>query len=202
MKQILFALLSMTLMAGQAAADAANDAAYDNFGGAVVDSQGDCVRTKWDGRNDPCAPPPPPPAPKPIVRAPAPKPAPLPVVALEQRTVYFDFDSAKLTQAAQNKLNQLIAVVERSSRITGLSVHGYTDQFGSDDYNSVLAAKRAGSVKSYLNANSRISSTVGEVRGFGKAAPEAECQGVKKRKARIACMASQRRVEVELKVQK
>lgn len=175
----------------------AEDAAYDNFGGTVVDSQGDCVRTKWQGENDPCAP-----APTPVATPqPKPKPEPLPVVTLEQRTVYFDFDSARLNADAVAKLNQLTGLIGSSSRVTGLVVHGYTDQLGSDAYNAALAAKRAQAVKQYLDTNSKLQSTVGEVLGLGKSSPAAECKAIKQRAKRIACMATERRVEVEVKIE-
>jgi outer membrane protein OmpA-like peptidoglycan-associated protein len=185
------------MLASTAMAADAEKAAYSTFGHAVYDSQGDCVRTKWDGDIDPCAPPAPEPAP--IAKAaPKPAPAPLPVVTRAQRTIYFNFDSAALTDQAKGKLQQLVGAINQSSRISGLSIHGYTDQFGSDDYNAKLAAKRAAEVKLYLDGNSKLQSSIGDVRGLGKASAQEECATLKARTKRIACMASERRVEIEL----
>jgi OOP family OmpA-OmpF porin len=177
------------------------DAAYDQYANPVTDSHGNCVRTKWQDANDPCAPPPPPPAPKPIAK-PAPTPAPLPIVSLEQRTIYFDFDSSDLTSDSLNKLSEISTIINRSDAIKDVHVHGYTDQFGSDTYNMKLATERAAAVERYLDRNSRLDTRVAEVRGLGKAKPEDECQAMKNRTKRIGCMASQRRVEIEFKAQR
>lgn len=199
----MFALTTVLLLSATPVfAQTADDSAYDKTGGSVIDSRGNCVRTKWQGENDPCAPaaqPAPTPAP---VAQPAPTPAPMPVVTLEQRTVYFDFDSAALTSEGTAKLNQLVALIDNSKAVDGLVIHGYTDQFGADSYNSALAQRRAAAVKGYLDSHSKLDTSVGEVLGLGKASPTEGCAAEKNRKARIACMASERRVEIEIKAEK
>jgi OOP family OmpA-OmpF porin len=180
------------------AASAANDAAYDKNVNPVADSRGNCVRTKWQDAGDPCAIPAPAPAPVPVA---APVPPPMPVVALEQRTIYFDFDSSELTPEANYKLDQLSIIINNSLAIADVRIHGYTDQFGTSSYNEVLANKRAAAVKAYLDGKSRLSSTVGDVRGLGKSSPAQGCESLKKRDEKISCMAQERRVEVEFKAQ-
>lgn len=189
-------LITLAAAAPVALAASAQDAAWDERAQPVSDSNGKCVRTKWVDASDPCAPPAPAPAP---VAAPA--PAPMPVVTLEQRTLYFDFDSAALDAAATAKLDQLSQVINQSQAIADVRIHGYTDQFGSMSYNEALANQRAAAVKSYLDARSRLSSTVGDVRGLGKSMPAEGCGAVKARTDKIACMAAERRVEVEFKAQ-
>lgn len=182
-----------------AVAGPAQDAAFDKRGSFVQDSWGHCVRTKWDGDNDPCAPAPAPvaePAPTP---PPPPPPPPAPVVELEQRTVYFDFDSDKLDMEAIGKLDHLVSVINASSAITDVKIIGYTDQFGSDSYNLHLSEKRVHAVETYLNGRSRLASVPGDIRGLGKANAESDCQAVSNRADRIACMRKERRVEVEFK---
>jgi outer membrane protein OmpA-like peptidoglycan-associated protein len=177
----------------------AQDAAYDKHANPVGDSNGKCVRTKWQDAADPCAIAP---APKPIpVAAPAPAPAPIPVVSLEQRTVYFAFDSAALTPEAMAKLDNLANIVNGSSAVSDVRIHGFTDQFGSGSYNLTLANKRATAVKSYLDSKSRLASTMAEVQGLGKSVPAEGCNAIKKRDEKISCMAQERRVEIELKAQ-
>ena len=200
MKKLTMAICAALLLAQPAFSQSAEDAAYDKNSNPVVDSQGDCVRTKWQDENDPCAPPPPP-APKPVAK-PKPAPKPLPVVSLEQRTIYFNFDSAELDAESLNKLGDLATIINRSDSIMDVHVHGYTDQFGSDTYNLKLATERAAAVEQYLDRNSRLDTTVAEVRGLGKASPEEECQTMKNRTKRIGCMASQRRVEIEFKAER
>lgn len=202
MRSLTFASAAIlaSLLSAPAFAQSAEDAAYDKHKKPVIDSQGDCVRTKWQDANDPCdAAPAPEPAP---VAAPAPAAEPLPVVSLEQRTIYFDFDSAALTAESVAKLDALSEIINASSSVADVRIHGFTDQFGSSDYNLALASKRAAAVKAYLDQNSRIASTVAEVKGLGKSAPEAECEAIKARNERISCMAKERRVELELKASK
>ena len=193
------AVLALSAAATPAAfADSAQDAAYDQRDQAIGDSRGNCVRTKWQEASDPCAIAP---APAPVVPVAAPAPQPVPVVALEQRTLYFDFDSAQLTSEAQAKLDNLSTIINQSLAIADVRIHGFTDQFGSSSYNEVLANKRASAVKSYLDQHSRLSSTVAEVKGLGKSNPAEGCGAMKKRAEKISCMAQERRVEIEFKTQ-
>lgn len=194
------ALLSLSF-AVPAFAATSDDAAYDKGDHPVVDTSGHCVRTKWQGDQDPCAAAAAP-APKQVVQPrPAAKLVPAPAVSLEQRTVYFDFNKATLTPAAISKLDQLSAIINKATAITDVTIHGFTDQLGTDSYNEALAHKRAQAVKAYLDGKSRLKSTEGDVRGLGKSSPEAQCQSVKKRDQRISCMSKERRVEIEFKAQ-
>ncbi len=198
-------LAAVSLIALSAAsptfAASAEDAAYDKNSGPVVDSRGNCVRTKWQDANDPCAPAAP--APKPVAAAPvaAPAPAPAPIAQLsaaerEKRTLYFDFNKSTLTAESKAKLDELAKVINDSSAITDVTIYGYTDQFGSASYNDALATKRVEAAKAYLDSKSRLK-TEGDIKGLGKSSPEAGCESEKKRAAKIACMAKERRVEVE-----
>lgn len=191
-------LLALSL-ATPAFAAPAEDAAYDKRSQPVYDSTGKCVRTKWQDQADPCLPATAVAVPT-VVQPPA--PPPLPEVALEQRTIYFDFDSAALTPESTAKLDSLAGVINSSAAIADVRIHGFTDQFGSNSYNEVLANKRAASVKTYLDGKSRLSSTVAEVRGLGKSTPAEGCASIKKRTDKIACMAKERRVEIEFKAQR
>lgn len=198
MRHLILGTCAIALLASSPVFAAADDATYDKYASPVGDSNGKCVRTKWQEASDPCAINKPEPAPVPVA---APAPAPMPVVSLEQRTIYFDFDSAKLTPEATGKLDQLGAIINSSAAIADVRIHGFTDQFGSNSYNEALANKRAAAVKSYLDGRSRLSSTVAEVLGLGKSTPAEGCNAIKKRAEKIACMAQERRVEIEFKAQ-
>lgn len=194
-------LMALTVVAPAAFAASAEDAAYDKNKTTVIDSRGNCVRTKWQDKNDPCAAPE---APKPVAR-PAPKPvaapAPVPVIEREARTVYFDFNKASLTPEATAKLDELSNVINNSTAITDVTIHGFTDQMGTASYNDALANKRVAAVKSYLDAKSRLQAE-GDIKGLGKSAPEEECKSIKKRADKISCMAKERRVEIEFNARK
>lgn len=193
------ASLLALLITTPALAQSAKDAAWDKSANPVTSSNGNCVRTKWQEASDPCLPATAVEKPVPVA---APAPAPVPEIALEQRTIYFDFDSAVLTSDAQGKLDALAEIINSSEAIADVRIHGFTDQFGTSSYNEVLANKRAAAVKSYLDGKSRLSSTVAEVKGLGKSNPAEGCDKLKKRDAKIACMAKERRVEIEFKAQR
>lgn len=203
MRQFLLVTASLAALslAPAAFATPAEDAAYNKDDKPIVSSFGNCVRTKWDGDKDVCAPDAPKPAPKPVAAAPAPAPAPVSIanISQEQRTVYFDFNSAKLTGESVAKLDQLVAIINKSSEISEVRIHGFTDQFGSASYNDALASKRAKAVQEYLDSKTETKVSQGDIRGLGKAESDAACNAKKARKAKIACMATQRRVEVEFK---
>ena len=205
MRTTLLASLSFIALSfsSQALAAPAEDAAYNRNNKPVYDSLGNCVRTQWQGKTDPCAPAA---KAKPVAAAPAPTPfkkaaAPVPNISQEARSVYFDFNKTTLTAAAKTKLDELANVINQSSEITDVRIHGFTDQIGTDSYNMALAQKRTQVVKKYLDSKSRLKSTEGDIRGLGKSAPEAGCLSLKKRAAKVSCMNKERRVEVEFKAQ-
>lgn len=195
-KLSLLTVTALVALSSGAFAQSAQDAAYDKNDSHVIDSRGNCVRTKWMGAEDPCNAAAPAPAPVPVA---APAPAAVPEVSLEQRTVYFDFNRATLTGEAIAKLDQLAQIINDSSAIKDVRIHGFTDQFGSDAYNQKLAASRTASVKNYLDGKSRLASTIGDIKGIGKSAPEQGCDKIKARNDQIACRAKERRVEIEFK---
>jgi len=200
MRTTLLATVSLLALAITPAAFAATskDAAYDKNSSPVSDSRGNCVRTKWKDATDPCAPPAKPAAPRPVAQAPKPV---APVISRENRTIYFDFNKAELTSTATTKLDTLAAVINDSSAITDVTIHGFTDQIGTAAYNDALANKRVEAVKTYLDSKSRIKPE-GDIKGIGKANPTEGCAAIKKRTARISCMSNERRVEIEFNATK
>lgn len=63
--------------------------------------------------------------------------------------VYFDLESAELSEAAQAKLQAISGQMVERKYIVAVAT-GYTDTTGSADYNLELSRKRANSVKAYL----------------------------------------------------
>lgn len=145
----------------------------------------------------PAAPPPPPPPP-----APAPVPAPKPEAAktlVITSIELFDFDKSVLTSAAKAKLDQeVVARLNEFATIQFVNVNGHTDRIGSAQYNQKLSERRAESVKAYLISKGTDASKI-ETYGFGKTTPVKSCPDQKDRKALIACLQPNRRVEVEVK---
>jgi len=116
-------------------------------------------------------------------------------------TIYFDFNSDKISPESAAKLDRIAQVVNSSKEISGAQVLGFTDQFGSEAFNQGLATRRAEAVRTYLRARRDPASQVviGEVelRGIGKSEPQGCRDRYKTRNEQIACMAPQRRVEIE-----
>src|SRR5260370_1372196 len=78
----------------------------------------------------------------------------------------FEYDSATLQATAINQLQKLGTLIQRNPRGT-FTVEGYTDSFGTPEYNLDLSQRRADSVKQYLVEAMGISPGQIETRGYG-----------------------------------
>jgi len=142
------------------------------------------------------------PAPAPAVApAPAPKPAAAPAkpsVLRVTSTELFDFNKAVLTDPAKKLLDtEVVAKLGQFVTIKFINVNGHTDRIGSAQYNQKLSEKRAVAVKAYLVSKAVDAAKI-ETYGFGKTLPVKSCPDQKDRKALIACLEPNRRVEVEV----
>ncbi|OOG50141.1 OmpA family protein [Rhodanobacter sp. C01] len=106
----------------------------------------------------------------------------------------FDFDRSNLTEQGRDQLSRLLQQVQSASQIENILVAGYTDRIGSDSYNQTLSEKRADSVRNYL-IDKGVSPGAVQVEGHGKGDPLVKCPN-SNRKALIACLAPNRRVEL------
>jgi len=142
----------------------------------------------------PAAPPPPPPP------APAPPPAPqVQKVTLDTKAL-FDFDKAVLKPEGKAAIDtEIIAKLKDVQKLELVLVTGHTDRIGSEEYNQKLSERRADAVRDYL-ASKGVAKDKIETLGMGKKQP---LPGVvcnqKALKELIACLAPNRRVEVEVK---
>ena len=122
----------------------------------------------------------------------------------------FGFDKFTLRNEAVDTLNQL-ATRLADSRVQTVRVVGHTDFKGSDAYNKTLSERRAQAVANYLVSKGVPASKISAV-GMGKSQArmtrtcEAEVarlgkkvSAAKKRTALIACIAPDRRVDVEIR---
>jgi OOP family OmpA-OmpF porin len=152
----------------------------------------------------PKPPPPPPPPPKPPAKEP-PKPvvkAP-PEKLLPQKINFsadalFDFDKADLRPDGKAMLDDLARLLQGAKYEVILAI-GHADRIGTVQYNQRLSVRRAETVKKYL-VDKGIEPNRVYAEGKGKSQPltkPGECT-VKNRKALIACLQPDRRVDVEV----
>lgn len=148
--------------------------------------------------------PPPPPAAAPAPPAPAPAPTPPPAPQVQRMTLaskaLFDFDKAVLKPEGKAAIDsQIISKLANVQRLELVLVTGHTDRIGTQRYNQRLSERRADAVRDYLVSRGVPRDKI-ETLGMGKTQP---VPGVvcnqKALKALIACLAPNRRVEIEVK---
>ena len=107
-------------------------------------------------------------------KAPAPAPAPQSevIVLSDLGDVLFAFDSAKLTAAAEERLDGVVDKL-KASDVKAVRVAGHTDSVGSDSYNLKLSERRARSVKDYLIGRGVPAERL-SIEGFGESKPVAD----------------------------
>jgi OmpA-OmpF porin, OOP family len=156
---------------------------------------------------DLCPAPPAPVAAKPAPAAPAAKPAatpkPEPQKLLPQKINFsadalFDFDKSVLRPEGKAMLEDLTRVLQGAKYEVILAI-GHADRIGSARYNQKLSVRRAETVKQYLVEKGIAPNRV-YADGKGKTQPltkATDCR-MKNRKALIACLQPDRRVDVEV----
>jgi len=88
----------------------------------------------------------------------------------------FQYDSDVLQTSAITQLQKLGTLIQRNPKAT-FSVEGYTDSFGTFEYNLDLSQRRADSVKRYLVEAMRINPAQIETRGYGATKFRASANG-------------------------
>ena len=145
------------------------------------------------------------PAPAPAPRAtPAPAPAPAPAAGVQKITLaskaLFDFDKAVLKPEGKAAIDsEIISKLAGVQRLELVLVTGHTDRIGTQAYNQKLSERRADAVRDYLVSKGIARDKI-ETLGMGKTqpVPGVTCN-MTAMKELIACLAPNRRVEVEVK---
>ncbi|MEP6897556.1 MAG: OmpA family protein [Rhodanobacter sp.] len=117
-----------------------------------------------------------------------------------QSDALFAFDKSDAASIKPDGREQLETLTKKIGSmpddVRHIHIVGYTDRLGSDEYNQTLSQKRADTVKQVLQddgvAGERMDT---EGRGKADAVKECDAQG---RRALIACLAPNRRVEVKV----
>lgn len=202
-------------LAPQPAMATAKDVLGSKYDAKVQTKDGGCVRTRWQAGDDACAikpvvrrdpipepapyiaPPPPPPK----VQQVAPRPAPpvmRTVIKQEARTIYFDSGKSVLTPGGERKLDQLAEVLKGAKDIQRVEIVGFADPMGKAKANMSLSQRRAAAVQTYLNQHGYMSTSLANTKAVGDTQASADCGSKMKRAKKVACLVTDRKVEVEV----
>ena len=83
--------------------------------------------------------------------------------------IFFEFNSAKLTEESKTELNKVIGFLKDNPR-TRITISGHTDDQGTDEYNMKLSEQRAKAVFNFLIDNGIPGENLTSV-GFGESRP-------------------------------
>jgi OmpA-OmpF porin, OOP family len=113
----------------------------------------------------------------------------------------FKFDKSgvqDMIPGGMQRLNEVAQRLKSYKSIQTLTVYGYTDRLGSDDYNDKLSAARAKSVQAYLESLG-VKSVTSVAEGKGKRDPVSkDCSASASREQQIVCLQPDRRVTIEV----
>lgn len=113
----------------------------------------------------------------------------------------FEFDSARITDEGHDELRVLVGkVIENQGNIDRIEIVGHTDRLGRASYNQALSQERADAVKYYLTDQTGHAALMSAV-GQGETEPlKTSCDNKLPYANEIACLAPNRRVEVQVHV--
>jgi outer membrane protein OmpA-like peptidoglycan-associated protein len=163
-----------------------NQVVNDMHSNRVHDVRGNCVYTKWTNGNNTC---------NSISKTPG--------FTLNERTIYFGFNSDRLTQESVYKLNRLLGKIKDSGHVMSATIVGHADHIGDAGYNQALSNRRANSVRAYMAKHGFDNTSVTTVTAEGENAPVTTgCDASGSKAATVNCLQPDRRVEVQLNVSK
>jgi OOP family OmpA-OmpF porin len=112
--------------------------------------------------------------------------------------VLFDFDKAVLKPEGMAAIDNLVVgKLKDVQKLEVVLVTGHTDRIGTEAYNQKLSERRADTVRNYLVSKGVDKAKI-ETLGMGEKQPVVQCDQ-KNLKDLIACLAPNRRVEVQVK---
>ena len=141
-----------------------------------------------------------------VVPATGPEKAAFAAITLQAETL-FDFDKSFIRADGQKVLDdEVVSKMKQYPQVEVVLVTGHADRIGTDAYNQKLSQRRADAVKAYLVGQGIEDKRI-ETAAKGEAEPVVPCDDVKgkvsgKNKKLVECLQPNRRVMVEVRVQK
>jgi outer membrane protein OmpA-like peptidoglycan-associated protein len=178
------AMLAVLAPAGTAHADDVRQVWRDTEGQIVHNTWGNCVRSRWITDTDACA----------I----APPPERHTVIAREDRTVYFEFNKATLSDESRTRLDTLANKVQSADDVEGVDIVGYADRIGTVTYNEALSKRRAETVRAYLATHGLVKPSTTHTKWVGKSEPSADCPDTLSHAQLVDCLQPDRKVTVDM----
>lgn len=175
-QKLVSALVAMLFAPAAMASSMPQASVIDAQGRAVMDARGNCVLTKWESNESACG---------------------SLSLSKEARTVYFDFNKSSIRGSEKAKLDSLIHAIKGAKGVSSVDIVGHADRIGKSSYNSKLSRKRAEAVKAYLWHHG-IKTRKVDLKAVGDKQSVTHCDPKLKRAELIACLAADRRVEIEL----
>lgn len=201
-----FAVTESIALRAEAERYRVNDA-VGNKGDVDLFSMG--VVYRFGGAAPVVPPPPPPAAPPPIVAAPPPPepapPPPFPPPPARRKVSFsaasqFAFGKDTVNPASKGDLDRFAAEL-KGTQFRMITITGYTDRLGSQDYNVKLSTRRAERVKSYLVELAGMPADKITAQGADGSDPvtkPGDCKGQRRTPKLIECLQTDRRVDVEV----
>lgn len=113
----------------------------------------------------------------------------------------FGFDQSRLKDLPESVKDTLRTFADQlksnDATLNSVTITGYTDRIGDDAYNVKLSTARAETIKDYLVVRGVDAAKI-NVDGKGSAAPVVQCSETNPKKL-VACLAPNRRVDIEFK---
>jgi len=102
-------------------------------------------------------------------------------IIIDIESIYFDYDSAKITKRASTELEKVIAFMYKYPTVI-IEGGSHTDSRGGSNYNLKLSERRANSTVNFIMVNGNYNSTRIFAKGYGETQPVNRCvDGVRPR---------------------
>ena len=191
--------LSLVVFAGSAFARTVTPL-MDKRGNPVQDFRGNCARTQWLAEQccDICGYP----TPAPVPAAPICEDKKVTYIDLVRQSIYFVIDKDNVDAVDDQRINDVIAEINKSVGIRDVKLVGYADRFNTNKYNIDLSKRRATNVLNNFRNKGYFNNVTVGFGFFGEEKPVTNCPTNVTVAEQVSCLQADRRVDIEVEVQR